>query len=78
MKITNMTNENDELKKLGQNIAKIRKSMDFSQNILAEKADISREHLAKIETGKRYISLKLLFKLAKLLNVDVKDFFIFK
>ena len=67
-----------KLNKFGKNIAKYRKAKHLTQNKLADMLNISREHLAKIETGKRYISLKLLFKLAKLLNVDVKDFFIFK
>lgn len=73
-----MTNEKDIVKKLGCNIAKIRKRKSFSQNMLAEAADISREHLAKIETGKRAISLRLLFKISVILETDIKDFFIFQ
>ena len=37
---------------------------------LAEKLDISREHLAKLETGKRRISLKLLFMLSEILETS--------
>lgn len=70
-----MTNEATKLQKLGENIARIRKRNKYSQNLLAEKLDISREHLAKIETAKRRISLKLLFKLAEVLNVPEKELF---
>lgn len=70
-----MTNEATKLQKLGENIARIRKKNKYSQNLLAEKLDISREHLAKIETAKRRISLKLLFKLAEVLNVPEKELF---
>ena len=65
-----MTNEATKLKILGQNIQKARKARGYSQNALAEKLDISREHLAKLETGKRRISLKLLFTLASTLGIE--------
>ena len=45
----------------------------FSQNQLAEKLNISREHLAKIETAKRTVSLDLLIEIAEALGVRVKD-----
>lgn len=61
------------LKKLGENIKKYRLMNNLSQEKLAEKVDLSREHLAAIETGKEYISLKRLFLIADVLNVPVKD-----
>lgn len=70
-----MTNEVTKLEKLGANIRKLRKSKNLSQNELAEILDISREHLAKIETAKRRISIKLLFKLSDALQVTEKDIF---
>ena len=45
----------------------------MSQNELAEKLDISREHLAKIETAKRTVSLDLLINIAEELKTKVKD-----
>ena len=45
----------------------------MSQNTLAEKLDISREHLAKIETAKRTVSLDLLIEIADALDTKVKD-----
>ena len=72
-----MTNETTKLIKFGKNIQKRRKELNLSQNELAEKLEISREHLAKIETAKRCISLKLLFKLAETLNTKESDLFNF-
>ena len=65
-----MTNETTKLKILGRNIFNARKLKGFSQNQLAEILDISREHLAKLETGKRRISLKLLFALSEILEIS--------
>ncbi len=72
-----MTNETTKLVKLGRNIYNARKRNSLSQNQLAEMLDISREHLAKLETGKRRISLKLLFKLSDLLKVSESDLMCF-
>ena len=71
-------NENEKLKLLGRNIAKCRKQAGYSQNKLVELIDISREHLAKIETAKRGISLNLLFKIVDVLNISEKVFFDFE
>ncbi len=62
---------------LGANIKKIRKQKKLSQNQLAEILDFSREHIACIETGKEFISLRKLFLLADVLEIPVKDFFDF-
>ncbi len=72
-----MDTEKEKLKLLGRNIAKYRKNLGYSQNKFVEIINISREHLAKIETGRRRLSLKLLFKIADSLNVSEKVFFEF-
>ncbi len=72
-----MTSEATKLKKIGRNIFKYRRLKKYSQNQLAEKLNISREHLAKIETAKRRISLKLLFTLAESLDIEEKNLFEF-
>ena len=61
------------LETLGKNIKKYRKLKNLSQNQLAEKVDLSREHLACIETGKEFISLRKLFLIADILEVPVKN-----
>ncbi len=72
-----MLNEKEKQIILGKNIAKSRKLKGFTQNKLAEKLDISREHLAKIETAKRGISINLLFKISEILDIPEKNFFEF-
>ena len=63
--------------KFGLNVQKARKAKKLSQNALADILDISREHLAKIETGKRRISLKLLFLLSEVLEVPESELMCF-
>ena len=72
-----MANQITKLQILGKNIQKFRKDKKLSQNQLAELLGISREHLAKIKTPKRCISLKLLFKLADTLEISEKKLFDF-
>jgi len=68
-------NKTTKILQLGRNIFKFRKAKGLSQNQLAEKLDISREHLAKIETAKRCVSLGLLIDISEILEVPVKNFF---
>ncbi len=68
-----MNNKTTKIYNLGRNIFKRRKELKLSQNALAEKLDISREHLAKIETAKRTVSLDLLIDIANELNIKVRD-----
>lgn len=68
-----MDNKTTKIYNLGRKIFARRKELGLSQNSLAEKLDISREHLAKIETAKRTVSLDLLIEIADALNTKVKD-----
>ena len=72
-----MTNKTTKLLLLAKNIKKARRARNLSQNDLAELLDISREHLAKVETGKRTISLSLLFELCDKLAKTEKEMFDF-
>lgn len=72
-----MNNKATKILQLGRMIFKFRKEKGLSQNQLAEKLDISREHLAKIETAKRCVSLGLLIEISEVLEVPVKEFFEF-
>lgn len=63
----------NKIKRLGENIAKERNAKNLTQNAFADLLDISREHLAKIETAKRSVSLDLLINIAEKLNIKVKD-----
>ena len=68
-----MNNKVTKLLQLGRNIYSQRRKKNLSQNKFAEILDISREHLAKIETAKRCVSLGLLIDIADKLDVKVKD-----
>ena len=72
-----MLKENEKLYLLGRNIAGIRREKGYSQNALADLLYISREHLAEVETAKRGISFKLLFKISEVLCVPETAFFEF-
>ncbi len=68
-----MVNKVTKIYSLGRKIFSKRRELKMSQNVLAEKLGISREHLAKIETAKRTVSLDLLIDIAEKLNTKVKD-----
>ena len=74
----NMTNKTTKLILLGKNIKLARNAKNLSQNELAELLDISREHLAKIETAKRAVSLGLLFKICETLDKSECEIFNFQ
>ena len=68
-----MDNKITKIYSLGRKIFQKRRELGFSQNKFAEILNISREHLAKIETAKRTVSLDLLIDIAEKLNVSVHD-----
>lgn len=61
--------------KLGTRIQKLRKSLGYSQEELAEKINISRTHMGHIEQGRKSPSLKVMEKLSKILKVKLGDLF---
>lgn len=68
-----MDNKTTKILQLGRKIFATRKERGYSQNEFAEILNISREHLAKIETAKRCISLGLLIDVAECLKIQVRD-----
>ena len=56
--------------KIGQKIRKIRKAHGLSQEELAEKVNITREHLGRLERGKYGCSIDLLIELSYTLNAS--------
>lgn len=57
------------MKQIGHRIASRRKKMNIKQNVLAEKLDISNNHMSGIENGKEKPSIPLLAKICDSLNV---------
>lgn len=62
----------NRFKQLGLNIAYYRKLKGWTQEKLAEKAEISRTHLSNIEApnATKSISLETLFEIANVLGVE--------
>ena len=62
--------EEINIKKIfGENVKKYRKQLGLSQEQLAEKLEISTNHLSVIETGTKFVTYKLLEKIVLDLNV---------
>lgn len=55
---------------MGQRIRKYRKALGMSQEMLAERIDISTTHMSHIETGNTKMSLPVLAAIAQALNVS--------
>jgi transcriptional regulator with XRE-family HTH domain len=58
---------------LGRKIRACRKRSQFSQEELAEKADLSYKYLGEVERGYVNISLDSLARIAKALGVRLRD-----
>jgi len=59
------------LSAFGRNVAHIRDERGFSQDKLAEKADLDRTYLSGIERGVRNPGIKVVIRLARALGVTV-------
>ena len=71
---TTKRQNNKRYTEIGYNIAYSRKHLGLTQEQLAEKLDISRQHLGAIEAPNivRPVSLDLLFRIADTLEIDVR------
>ncbi len=65
-------------KKLGLNIAYYRKLNRLSQMQLADKIDISRTHMSRIETADCAVSLDVIFDICEVLKVQPAQLFDFR
>lgn len=63
--------------RLGRKIYKLRKDAGMTQEQLAEKVGVSTSFIGYVETGYRRPNLKMIYKVARALNVKVKDIFPF-
>ena len=60
---------------IGNQIRYLRRMKDMSQATLAQKVGVSVGWIGRVERGIHLPNLKLLFKIAKALQVRVKDLF---
>jgi transcriptional regulator with XRE-family HTH domain len=61
---------------IGGEVLRFRKKAGFSQEALAEKADIHPNYVGRIERGECSATVEILLKLAKALNVRPHKFFL--
>ncbi len=61
---------NSSIKVIGENIRKYRKLKNYSQEKLSELVELSTDYISLIELGKRIPSLKRLYKIAGILDVE--------
>lgn len=53
-----------------KNLRKLRNAKGLSQDDLAYDAEISRSYLSQLEKGKYYASLKIIGRIAEILEID--------
>jgi transcriptional regulator with XRE-family HTH domain len=60
--------------KIGKKIRQVRVAKSMTQAELAEKTDMFQGDVSDIELGRRHVTLEILMRIAKALDVDVKVF----
>ena len=61
--------------KIGQRIKELRKEIRISQEALALKAEVDRTYVTDVENGRRNVSVEILERLIKALDVSIAVFF---
>lgn len=62
-----------QISQLGRRIQRLRKKKEITQERLAEHIHVSTSYMGRVERGVRTPNLKLLTKIARVLEVKVKD-----
>ena len=72
-----MSRKQEDLRciQLGQNIKRLREKKGWTQEELAEKAELHISYIGQIERGLRYPSLRVLFKISDALGVKNSELF---
>lgn len=65
--------ENRDYAIIGENIRRLRKEKNYTQETFAEKLRISVKHVSRIENEEAYISLSLLLKIKHFFSVDANE-----
>ena len=61
--------------KIGQRIRELRKELEISQEALAYKAEVDRTYVTDVENGRRNVSVEILERIIKALEVSIAEFF---
>jgi transcriptional regulator with XRE-family HTH domain len=67
----------DVLVLLGNRIRQLRKNLKLTQSGLAEKSGLSTNFIALLEKGKRSASVDTLYRISKVLKIELKELFVF-
>lgn len=59
--------------RVGRRIRELRQAKGWSQQLLADHAELERAHLSRLEEGKREAGLRVLERIAAALDVEVED-----
>lgn len=70
--------QHEKYRQLGLNIAYFRKQRGLSQLQLAEKIDISRTHMSRIEIADCAVSLDVVFAICDALEISPEQLFDFR
>lgn len=65
----------DIKRKFGQRVKELRLGKELSQEAFAFKADIDRTYISSIEKGERNVSLTIIEKIAKALEIKITELF---
>jgi transcriptional regulator with XRE-family HTH domain len=65
----------DIKKQFGKKVKLFRIEKGWSQEKLALTAGLDRTYIPSIEKGERNVSIEVIYRLAKALNIDIIDFF---
>lgn len=72
------TEQYNKYRALGLNIAYYRKLNNLSQMELAERLEISRTHMSRIETAECAVSLDIVFSICDALQIRPEQLFVLK
>jgi len=61
--------------KVGQRIRELRKTLNLSQERLANEAEVDRTYMTDVENGRRNISVEVLERIIAALQVSFTEFF---
>ncbi len=59
--------------RVGRRIRALRRAKGWSQQLLADHAELERAHVSRLEQGRREAGLRALERIARALDVEVED-----
>jgi transcriptional regulator with XRE-family HTH domain len=65
----------DVRNRVGRNVQRLRRERELTQEDLSHRANVHQTFLSGLENGKRNVSIVVLERIAKALNVNIAAFF---